>query len=54
MKGGGDYQDWGADGQGLCGEMRCFGAVTNGPGHTSMLQRSAMGLRYGSGWCGLP
>ena len=25
MKGGAAYQDWGGDGQGLCGEMRCFG-----------------------------
>jgi hypothetical protein len=26
MKGGAAYQDWGGDGQGLYGEMRCFGA----------------------------
>jgi hypothetical protein len=25
MKGGAAYQDWGGDGQGLSGEMRCFG-----------------------------
>jgi len=25
MKGGGDYQDWGGGGQGLCGEIRGFG-----------------------------
>jgi len=25
MNGGAAYQDWGGDGQGLCGEMRCFG-----------------------------
>jgi hypothetical protein len=29
MKGGAAYQDWGADGQGLCGEMECFGAGDN-------------------------
>jgi len=27
MKGGGDYQDWGGDGQGLCGEMRSLGVL---------------------------
>jgi hypothetical protein len=29
MKGGAAYQDWGADGQGLCGEMECFEAGDN-------------------------